>query len=66
MKVFGLYEHGNFFRAIITKPMSEILLNDHRIINEFAKLNDVEIINILPPGFKSPIFKSVYFNELNI
>ena len=66
MKVFGMYEHGNFFRAIITKPMSEILLNDHRIINEFAKLNDVEIINILPTGFKSPIFKSVYFNELNI
>ena len=65
-EIFGMYEHENYFRAIVSKPMSNDLLNDHRNINEFAKLNGVEIINILPAGFKSPIFNSISWDELKL
>jgi len=70
LEIHGIYEHNDYYRAIIGRYTEETkdnsLLNNHGLINKFSQSKDVQIINILPDGFKSPIFNSISWDELKL
>jgi hypothetical protein len=58
----GMFLKNNYYRAIITRKHSKgyPLLNNHIMINEYAKSQGVKIINIIPEGFESPVYDKIH------
>jgi len=57
--VKGFRQINNENRIILSRNLSDDFYHNHFLLNKLAIKNNVEILNIVPDGFESPIYKSV-------
>jgi len=66
LKLFDFYDDGKYYRYRMVKFLN--LENEnyrkHQMMKDIAEYNGAEIINIIPEGFKSPIYKNIYWSDL--
>jgi len=62
---YGLSEKDNFYRGIYTKRMDyDPNKEKHKILNNYARSQEVKIYNIVPVGFESPIYEKIKWEEV--
>ncbi len=64
LQYYGLFEKDDSYRAVyIRKIDRNPKINEHHIIDNYAKSLGVKIYNILPDGFESPVYEKVSWQE---
>ena len=64
---YGLLENYNEYRGICISHKNNnnpAHLEYHRKLKEYAESQGVEIINVIPERFESPVYKSINFNDI--
>lgn len=65
LEYYGLLEKDNFYRGICVQRKNQDTYNEHhRILNNYARMQGTKIYNIVPPGFESPIYEKVSWQEI--
>ena len=65
LEYYGLFEKDDFYRSICVRRKEHDIHKDrHRILNNYAKSQDVKIYNIVPDGFESPIYEKISWQDV--
>ena len=61
----GFFEKDGFYRSIcVRRKDSDSNMNKHRILNDYVRSQGVKIYNIVPDGFKSPVYEKITWQEV--
>jgi len=69
LEYYGLEEDKEYYRGIIVTRKNNNNLSHyeyHKKLKEYAESQGVEIINVIPDKFESPVYQSVSFNEIQL
>lgn len=69
IEYYGLLENYNAYRGICISHKNNnnpAHLGYHKKLKEYAESQGVEIINVIPERFESPVYKSINFNEIQV
>lgn len=65
LEYYGLFEKDNLYRGVyIIRKDHDPNKDKHRILNNYARSQGVKIYNIVPDGFKSPIYEKITWQEV--
>ena len=65
VEYYDLFEKDNHYRSICVIRKGFVQYRDkHKILNNYARSQGVKIYNIVPDGFKSPIYEKITWQEV--